>query len=110
MTIEYHPSPIQFRGKGTVWLAFSGIPEPEWWGYWDLSPDGPTTPLEDAGKWNSVRGAVEWGLTRTNRVFVRLDETGGYYWAGEGEVPDFSGKDELEGRIELRSPSQQDGI
>lgn len=87
MTTDYHSDPAQFRGRGTVWLSFIADPEPHWSGYWDLSPDGPTTALEDSGRFKSVSKAVKWATSRTRRVFLRLDETDSYYWAGLGEPP-----------------------
>ena len=69
-----------------MYLAFDGEPEhADCFGYWDLEPDGPPTPLEEAPPSSSPRTAVEWGRARTPRVFIRFD--GGYLWAGVGDPP-----------------------
>ena len=89
MSIWYHSHPAQFRGRGTVYLAFDvDGGSPHWTGYWELEPDGPPTPLEEGPGWTSPNDAVEWGRARSARVLIRLDDSSGYLWAGKGEPPD----------------------
>ena len=83
MTIEYHPDPEQFRGTGTVWIAWDPVDE-HYFGYWDSSPDGkPGIPLEEMPREHSMVAAVEWGRQRTPRVLVRPEaDFRMHYWAG----------------------------
>ena|SRR5438132_8715330 len=86
MTVEWHANPEQFRGTGTVWIAWDPVEE-RYFGYWDSSPDGkPGIPLEEMPRERSVLAAVEWGRQRTPRVLVRPEaDFDVHYWAGVGE-------------------------
>jgi hypothetical protein len=78
-----------YRGRGTVWIAADRAPSGtlEWFGYWDIEPDGAPRHLEDGPRWQRPEDAVAWGRERTPRVLIRLDEVGGYWWAGIGPPP-----------------------
>jgi hypothetical protein len=80
--IEYHRSPERFRGQGVVYLAFDDD-RGTYWGYWELEPDGPPTPLEECPQSESADEVVSWGRDRTSRVLIRPeDDPGQYYWGG----------------------------
>ena len=86
-------------GKGTVWMSVSVENDsPYWRGYWDLEPDGPPTMLEQGPGWHDLREAILWGRERSSRVFVRLDERRGYWFAGSGVAPEG----DIEGTITVR--------
>jgi hypothetical protein len=96
MTIIFHPDPEKFLGKGVVFIAWIG-PSPEedvaeeghYAAYWELFPDGPPTPLEQAPTSTSTQEMLEWGLHRTPKVLIRpRTDPGEYYWAGSGERPE----------------------
>jgi hypothetical protein len=76
------------RGKGVVWLAW----DDDWhwyWGYWELSPDGPPTVLEHCPSSPDATEVVEWGHARTPVVVIRPEsDPGRHYWAGLGPRPD----------------------
>ena len=75
--------------RGTVWLAFDGRPDVlHWFGYWDQEPNGPPAMLENGPGWASAKEAILWGLQRTGRVFIRVDDHSEYWWAGDGDPPD----------------------
>ncbi|MDP9226543.1 MAG: hypothetical protein M3P18_22430 [Actinomycetota bacterium] len=85
MTIDYHPHPEQFRGTGTVFIAWEADEE-GYRGYWDSLPDGSPKPLEAMPRTRSIREVVEWGRRRAPRVLIRPEsDSGEYYWAGVGE-------------------------
>lgn len=104
MPVEFAEEASAYLGKGTVWLAPPGeldrAGQATWDGYWDLEPDGPPTPLESSPSFPDPDSAVSWGRERTPRVLIRLDETGGYWWAGATPCPpDLA--DELEGTYRI---------
>jgi hypothetical protein len=88
MTVNYHPSPEQFRHKGTVYLAWDKDRH-TYWGYWDLEPDGKPTPLEPCPESPSEGNVLAWARARTHRVVIRprTDPDISYYWTGEGGPP-----------------------
>ena len=59
MPIHYAGKPDTDSPMGTAWLTAAGpIEEPHWTGYWDLAPDGPPTPLEEAPRCDSPEEIV----------------------------------------------------
>lgn len=83
MTIRYHESPDQFRGKGVVILSWN---EDRYGGYWDLAPDGPPTALEECPSSSSASDVVRWGQARTPNVLIRpKSDPGRHYWAGASD-------------------------
>ena len=101
MATQYHADPSSYRGQGAVWLTVDAETpaHPRWSGYWDLAPDGPPTPLEAAPRFSSPQDAVAWGRDRAPRVYLRLVEDGGYFWAGTGSMP--AEDDWLEGEFDV---------
>ena len=96
-----HPSRL-----GTVWIAYHGqMGAPHWTGYWDQEPNGPPAMLEQGPGWSAAREAIAWGLQRSTRVLIRLDDQGRYWWAGEGEPSDPS----LDGTIMLGEAWESSG-
>lgn len=89
--------PSTYRGKGAVWIACSeeidGVPT-RYEGHWEAAPEARPALLERGPGWKTADEAVAWGRERTGRVYIRLRELGGTWWAGEGVAPDSS---ELEG-------------
>lgn len=88
MTVDYHASPEQFRGKGTVYLAWDEARH-TYSGYWDLEPDGKPTPLEPCPESPSEGFVLVWARSRTRRVVIRprTDPDTSYYWSGEEDPP-----------------------
>ncbi|CAN5540284.1 hypothetical protein BH24ACT26_BH24ACT26_23390 [soil metagenome] len=91
MPMRWHPSPDQFRGRGTVWLYFDDFHD-VYRGYWDLEPDGPPTALEECPVSTSQDDAIEWGRARSPVVLLRpASDVGAYHWAGAEEPPSAYG-------------------
>lgn len=88
MTVQYHPAPDQFRGKGTVYLAWDEDRQ-TYWGYWELEPDGNPTPLEPCPQSPAEEDVLSWALARTHRVAVRprWDPQITYYWSSNLAPP-----------------------
>jgi hypothetical protein len=86
--IEYHSSPQDFRGKGTVYLAWDEDRK-TYWGYWELEPDGNPTPLERCPDSASEAEVLAWARARTRRVVIRprTDPATSYYWNTEENPP-----------------------
>ena len=77
-----------------MFIAFlGGEANPHRTGYWDQEPDGRPALLEDGPGWRRADGALRWGLERAPRVWIRLEDAGASWWAGEGEPPsgEFAG-------------------
>ncbi len=83
----------RWRGQGSVFVHPDVADGQQvWTAYWERSSgfsDDPAVErgiLEEGGVWPQARGAVAWGLLRTDRIIV-VDADGGLSWAGPDEPP-----------------------